>query len=92
MKPASHDHRLRAARSSSAAARTLRAAARGLTPVYDKATGTSSSLVKMRMHTPTLVATASPWMTGMSITISTAKPTTLVSSAARPAMNRRRKV
>ncbi len=77
---------------SSASSRRLRRAAFGLTPRYDSSTGTRSSLVKMRMHTPMLVVNASSRITAMSITISTAKPTTLVSSAVSPAKNRRRKV
>ncbi|MCY1438060.1 hypothetical protein D9M71_542440 [compost metagenome] len=39
-----------------------------------------------------LAVIARSWMTGMSISISTAKPTTSASSAVTPARNRRRKV
>ncbi len=52
----------------------------------------TTSFVKISTRTPMLAVSAMSWMTGMSMTIMTAKPTTFVSSAVRPVMNRRRKV
>ena len=46
----------------------------------------------MRTATPMLAVIASSRMTGMSITISTAKPTASARSAVSPARNRRRNV
>ncbi|MNN48804.1 hypothetical protein D3C81_1633030 [compost metagenome] len=62
------------------------------TPTYDSATGISNREVKIRTATPMLAVIARSWITGMSISISTAKPTASANSAVTPAMNRRRKV
>ncbi|MCY1433298.1 hypothetical protein D9M71_493230 [compost metagenome] len=62
------------------------------TPMYDSATGISNSEVKISTATPILAVTARSWITGMSISISTAKPTASANSAVTPATNRRRKV
>ena len=48
--------------------------------------------MKISTATPRLAVSARSWMTSMSITISTAKPTASASSAVSPARNRRRKV
>ena len=70
----------------------LRSAALGLTPTKDSSTGSSTRLVNTSTATPMLALAASSWMTRMSISASTAKPTASHSSAVRPATNRRRKV
>ena len=57
-----------------------------------KVTGINTSLVKISTVIPMLVVRAKSRITGISMITSTAKPTMLVSSAVRPAMNRRRKV
>ncbi|MCY1429815.1 hypothetical protein D9M71_457460 [compost metagenome] len=62
------------------------------TPTYDSATGINKSEVKISTATPILAVMARSWITGMSISISTAKPTASANSAVTPAMNRRRKV
>ncbi|MNE98661.1 hypothetical protein D3C80_1972120 [compost metagenome] len=54
--------------------------------------GMRISLVKISTDTPMLVVSARSRITGISTIISTAKPTTLASSAVSPAMNKRRKV
>jgi hypothetical protein len=54
--------------------------------------GSSTRLVKISTATPMLAVMARSWITWMSMTISTAKPTASASSAVMPARKRRRKV
>lgn len=72
--------------------RKARSAALRPTPTYDSATGINSSEVKISTATPMLAVVARSWITGISISISTAKPTASASKAVTPATNKRRKV
>ncbi|MNT39400.1 hypothetical protein D3C72_1756430 [compost metagenome] len=70
----------------------LRCAAPALTPVKENRIGSRTRLVKISAAMPMLAVMARSWITRISMTISTAKPTASASSAVSPARIRRRKV